>query len=92
MLANELPIEMFTSNEFVINVSRHQHVPPHRVLDGDARARVLAEWGSDLSHYPKLLPTDPICRHYGFANGELIHIVRTVGCQEPMDHYRVVSA
>lgn len=76
-----ITLELFTMDELTFNITRHVLVPKHELDDPERHP------SRDLNNYPKIRRSDPVCRFYGFATGDIIRITRKNGGI----YYRVVK-
>ena len=71
----DIKIETFHERELKFNITDHNLVPPHILLDSK-ESRELKVHCVDYNLLPKLLKTDPVCRFYNFPSGSIIKIIR----------------
>ena len=70
-------IEVFTTTQLMLNISRHALVPQHTRLESAQADKILGQLGaSSPDALPTLLSTDPVARYYGFDIGDVIRINR----------------
>ncbi|KAM0688305.1 hypothetical protein COBT_000444 [Conglomerata obtusa] len=69
-------IEVFKEKELLFNVTKHELVPKHRVLNEIEKKEVLE--GRRIKEYqlPKILKTDPVARYFGAKRGDVFEIQR----------------
>jgi DNA-directed RNA polymerase subunit H (RpoH/RPB5) len=79
-------IEIFSTNDFIVNVVRHLLVPKHTRVDISELKHVVR----DTVELPRILRSDAVCRYYDYKKGDIIRIERRIGLQEPRPYYRVV--
>lgn len=74
--------QLFTENELVINVTKHQLVPKHKLASKEEREKILNSYTKmpDGNLHPELIPgiytSDPIVKYYNFQPDDLIRIER----------------
>ncbi len=74
--------QLFSENELMFNVTRHQLVPKHTRLDGSSRESViktfttLPDGKQHLDLFPGMFTNDPIAKYYNFKVNDIIHIER----------------
>jgi DNA-directed RNA polymerase I, II, and III subunit RPABC1 len=73
----DIKIETFHENELLFNITKHNLVPKHILLDAKESSALNLKYNTKL--FPKMLKTDPICRFYNFPNGAVIKIIRKNG-------------
>lgn len=71
LMAFDVHLELFSTDELQFNITKHQLVPKHE--------RVQREKNIDYTKFPILKSTDPISRFYGYQIGDLIRITRKDG-------------
>ena len=70
-------VEVFTTTQLMLNISRHALVPRHTRLETAHVKKILRQLGASSSDaLPTLLTTDPVARYYGFEIGDVIRIDR----------------
>jgi DNA-directed RNA polymerase subunit H len=76
----------------MVEVSRHELVPEHHVLDGDAIEDVLAEYNVRKTDLPKIKRSDPALRDLDetVEVGDVIKIVRDSRTADQAVVYRLV--
>nr|QBK87121.1 MAG: DNA-directed RNA polymerase subunit 5 [Marseillevirus LCMAC201] len=74
--------QLFSEDELMFNVTRHQLVPKHIRLDGEERELVLNTFAilpdgkQHLDLFPGMFTIDPIAKYYNFKVDDLICIER----------------
>ena len=74
--------QLFSENELVFNITKHQLVPPHMRVSEEEKQALLNAYTilQDGKQHPGLIPgiftTDPVIRYYNFEAGDLIKILR----------------
>ena len=74
--------QLFSENELIFNVTKHQLVPKHSLVSEQEKAIILNTFTKmpDGSIHPELIPgiytTDPIVKYYNFQPDDLIRIER----------------
>lgn len=74
----QIELELFEKKELRFNITKHILVPKH--------VRIEKTSGYDYTKFPVIRKTDPVCRFYNFAQGDLIKITRKNGSV----YYRIV--
>ena len=69
-------IEKFTEQELLINITEHELVPMHQVLNDDEKSELLSRYKIDQNLLPRIQKSDPISRYYGVQNGQVFKIIR----------------
>ena len=70
-------IEYFEEKELLVNITEHELVPKHIVMDKDEKAALLARYRVKENQLPKIQVTDPVARYFGLNRGQVVKIVRT---------------
>jgi DNA-directed RNA polymerase II subunit RPB1 len=91
-------MEAFTVDEFQQNISRHELVPKHIPLYGEARDRILSRFrgpryqqnSQSTTHFPRIWCSDVQIRYLGVPVGTLIEVQRHFVNQQIIPYYRVV--
>ena len=74
--------QLFSENELVFNVTRHQLVPKHQKATDEEKAQILEKYTRmpDGNLHPELIPgiytSDPIVKYYNFQPDDLVRIER----------------
>jgi DNA-directed RNA polymerases I, II, and III subunit RPABC1 len=75
--------QLFTENELLTNITKHQFVPKHVLVSGDEQKRVLDEFaklpGDDEYHldvFPGMFTEDAVAKYYNFQLDDLVRIER----------------
>ncbi len=77
--------QLFSENELVFNVTKHQLVPKHERATEEEKEETLNTYTilPDGKQHPALIPgmftTDPIAKYYNYEIGDLINISRPRG-------------
>ena len=74
-------VQMMTFKELFVNISRHELVPPHRLITQDERTGLQARLrlSDDFSELPRLFSTDAVAKYYRFRPGDIVRIDRPLG-------------
>lgn len=75
----EIKIEIFPYCDLLINITKHELVPKHILIEGDSPERLEVKNKISLSNLPILLKTDPVARFYGYEKGDLVKVLRKNG-------------
>jgi DNA-directed RNA polymerase I, II, and III subunit RPABC1 len=77
--STEILIELFQEDELRFNITKHYLVPKHE-LEYEKGSKGAKEFKQKYSNkFPVLLQNDPVCRFYGFKNGDIIKVTRKGG-------------
>lgn len=91
-LEPEFTVELFYESELIINISRHEDVPPHIVLTENEKAEVLKAYKAKTSNFPSIKECDPMSRYMGLRCGQMIKILRQSETAGTCPIYRVCIA
>jgi DNA-directed RNA polymerase I, II, and III subunit RPABC1 len=76
-ISKELPIEIFTVSELVVNITEHELVPKHILLSEKDKKLLLDKYKiKDPNQLPKILLSDPVARYLGLKRGDVVKIIR----------------
>ena len=81
---SEFDIEVFTHDEFSLNITKHKYYFPHIKLNDQEKQNLLQKYGK---HLPIILKTDPVVRYLHFKKGDVLKIIR----KDNYIHYRLVK-
>lgn len=72
-----LRIECFNENELYIDITEHELVPEHILLNEQEKKELLDNYNIKEHQLPKIkLKTDPVARYYGLSKGDVVKIIR----------------
>lgn len=76
--ATPLKIQMFELKEVMFNITKHELVPEHEVIDDEDQIdAIVKQYNVKSKHYfPILLKSDPVARYYGMKSGSLVKVTR----------------
>ena len=70
-------MELWNLQELLYNLTQHELVSPHRVVEEDELAGLKKRYGRDVvDRCPIVYDSDPMMRFFGFKAGSLIRIDR----------------
>ena len=76
-ISKELPIEVFTESDLVVNITEHELVPKHILLSEADKKLLLEKYRiKDPNQLPKILLSDPVARYLGLKRGDVVKIIR----------------
>lgn len=70
-------IEFFEEKELLVNITEHELVPKHIVMNDTERQALLKRYRVKESQLPKIQVTDPVARYFGLSRGQVVKIIRT---------------
>lgn len=69
-------ISLFQLNRLIVNITHHNIVPKHRVLDEEEISEICEKLSIRKEQFPKILVSDPISKYYGVKVGNVFEITR----------------
>lgn len=86
-------IEVFFTSYTIINITKHQLVPRHRICTAEEKREILSSYNTSLAKLPQILLSDPICRYYHAKKNDIFLIERNSNILkgEKIITYRVVA-
>lgn len=82
--SRRLRLDVFIENELVVNITKNQLVPAHKVLTPDEKKALLLRYMLKESQLPRIQTTDPIARYYGLT------LLRSCAHQRPVVDVRLI--
>ena len=73
---NKYNIELFHEDELVFNITHHNLVPKHEIVDNDIKKELMKHYKITEKQFPYIYTNDPICKYYKGAHGDLFRITR----------------
>jgi DNA-directed RNA polymerase subunit H (RpoH/RPB5) len=86
-----LNVEIFYHNELIINITKHERVPIHIVLNESEKNSVLDIYKCNPKQIPQYAINDPIVKYYGLKNGDMFKIIRKSQTSGNSIYYRIVN-
>lgn len=75
-LATHFVLEFFEEKELLVNITEHELVPRHLVMNDHDKALLLNRYKLKESQLPKIQVSDPIARYLGLKPGQVVKIIR----------------
>jgi DNA-directed RNA polymerase I, II, and III subunit RPABC1 len=70
-------IEHFLIRELLMNITHHELVPKHIIVNDEEKKAVLKKYRIKESQLPKIIISDPVAKYLGLRRGQLVKIIRT---------------
>jgi DNA-directed RNA polymerase I, II, and III subunit RPABC1 len=83
-------VEIFTQNSLVFNITKHEIVPKHRIMDPEESKAVLEKYKIKPENLPYISRADPIAKYYGAKGGQIMEITRFEPSTGKSIYYRLV--
>jgi DNA-directed RNA polymerase I, II, and III subunit RPABC1 len=75
-MSDSFRIEHFKESELLVDITKHQLVPVHRVLTANEKSELLKRYRLKDTQLPRIQSNDPIARYYGMKRGQVVKIIR----------------
>ncbi len=72
----QIRVETFTVGELVVNITRHELVPKHILLNPEEKNELLKRYNIKQSQLPKIFTHDPVAKYLGLKRGDVVKIIR----------------
>jgi DNA-directed RNA polymerase I, II, and III subunit RPABC1 len=72
----KIHLEYFQLRDLVVNITKHELVPEHQLLEAEEVAKLLQRYRCKVSQLPKILVGDPVAKYYGLRRGSVVKITR----------------
>lgn len=84
-------VEIFTEDNFMIDLISYSYVPKHILLSKEEGEKILELYNARKRELPKILSTDPVVRYYNMPNGSICRIIRFSETGGEVPFYRLVT-
>lgn len=75
--SNNIYVQLFWIDTIIINITKHEFVPKHRVLSSNEKEKLLEKYNiSSYNQLPIIMKTDPVAKFYGMRRGDVAEITR----------------
>jgi len=75
-MAHRYKIEHFKDNELIVDITEHQLVPEHQVLNDSEKKELLKRYNLRDTQLPRIQLNDPVARYFGLSRGQVVKITR----------------
>ena len=69
-------IQIFSLDNLLFNITKHELVPKMRIMNPDESASVLERFSAKPSQMPQILKSDPQAKFLGVRKGDMCEIIR----------------
>jgi DNA-directed RNA polymerases I, II, and III subunit RPABC1 len=82
-------IQIFHSKKLIINITKHEFVPPHIKISDDKKEILIKKY--TLNSFPIIKLNDPVVKYYNFQKGDILRIIRNNLNSGYSEYYRLVA-
>ena len=76
MAEAEIFLETFEEKELIVNITEHELVPKHVILNPEEKQALLGKYKLKENQLPKILLIDPISKYLGLHRAQVVKIIR----------------
>jgi len=75
-MSDSFRMEHFKESELLVDITLHQLVPEHQVLNSNEKTELLQRYRLRDTQLPRIQANDPVARYYGMRRGQVVKIIR----------------
>ncbi|KAJ2909929.1 DNA-directed RNA polymerases II 24 kDa polypeptide (RNA polymerase II subunit 5), partial [Coemansia aciculifera] len=75
-ISGKYRMEKFHESDLLVNITEHELVPQHKVLDDEQKREILKRYRLKETQLPRIQQEDPVARYYGMNRGQVVQIIR----------------
>ncbi|KAM0679072.1 hypothetical protein BDAP_000452 [Binucleata daphniae] len=83
-------IEVFKEKELLFNITKHDLVPVHRILNEEEKKEMMTMRRIKEHQLPRILIGDPVAKYFGAKRGDVFEILRKSETAGMAVYYRIV--
>ena len=76
LTVNNVFIQIFSLDNLLFNITKHDLVPRMRIISPEEKASVLERYSATPSQMPQILKSDPQAKFLGVRKGDMCEIIR----------------
>ena len=91
MKDNYRNLEIFLKKYMIFNITNHQLVPKHIILNDNEEKEVIEKYNTTKNKFPKISKVDPVAKYYGMKPDQICKIIRKSPEVGESIYYRLVK-
>ena len=89
-LSPRLLIEHFRDEEVMVDITQHELVPEHQLLNDSEKLQLLSRYKLKETQLPRMQAGDAVARFFGMQRGQVVKIIRPSETAGRYVTYRIV--